>query len=255
MQNRKIVMLATASDTTNILFNGLDLEIDKVIMEQRQSAWGLLRRRLKRLGVPTVFGQVLFRLLIVPYISASSRRRQYEIKNQFHLDSGCIPPDRIIQVDSVNDIKTCELLRELNPGVVLIKGTRILSRNLLESVPAKFVNLHTGITPRYRGVYGAYWALVEHDPEQCGVTVHLVDAGIDTGQVLAQECIVPTKSDNIQTYPLLQFAVGLPLLRDCVTQLIHEQVLTRKPTQGVSKLWMHPTLWQYVWHRVKDKVK
>ena len=52
---------------------------------------------------------------------------------------------------------------------------------LLEAVPAVFLNTLAGITPSYRGVHGAYWALVQRQPDACGVTVHLVDAGIDTG--------------------------------------------------------------------------
>ena len=41
--------------------------------------------------------------------------------------------------------------------------------------------MHAGITPQYRGVHGGYWAVVNNDPEHCGVTIHFVDKGIDTG--------------------------------------------------------------------------
>ena len=65
-----------------------------------------------------------------------------------------------------------------------------------------------GITPLYRGVHGAYWALAEGRRDLCGVTVHRVDAGIDTGEVLAQVLIDPTPQDNFVTYPWLQVAEG-----------------------------------------------
>jgi methionyl-tRNA formyltransferase len=41
------------------------------------------------------------------------------------------------------------------------------------SINSKFVNIHVGITPKYRGVHGTYWALVNNDVENSGVTVHL----------------------------------------------------------------------------------
>src|SRR5206468_1975891 len=65
-------------------------------------------------------------------------------------------------------------------------------------------------------VHGAYWALAENDATHCGVTVHLVDAGIDTGGILAQSQITPTARDNFATYGMLQTAIGLRLLRDVV---------------------------------------
>ena len=56
----------------------------------------------------------------------------------------------------------------------------------LGSLGCPVVNVHAGITPRYRGVHGGYWALAERHPEWVGTTVHLVDPGIDTGAILAQ---------------------------------------------------------------------
>ncbi len=255
MPGRPLVMLATASDTTNLVYNGLGLDIDGVIIEDRQSEQELLRRRLKRLGTFTVAGQVLFRVLVVPLLTRSAHRRIDEIKHEFGLNTSPIASARITHVSSVNADETCARLQALNPAVVIVKGTRILSKRVLQSVPAKFVNMHTGITPRYRGVYGAYWALAEQKPTLCGVTIHLVDAGIDTGGVLAQQTIQPTPRDSILTYPYLQFAAGLPLLRRSVLQLMDEQVMTVPPLDTTSKLWSHPTLWEYLGNRLAHGVR
>jgi folate-dependent phosphoribosylglycinamide formyltransferase PurN len=61
------------------------------------------------------------------------------------------------------------------------------------SINSKFVNIHVGITPKYRGVHGTYWALVNNDVENSGVTVHFVDEGIDTGNIINQAIVVPSK--------------------------------------------------------------
>ena len=74
------------------------------------------------------------------------------------------------------------------------------------------INMHAGITPRYRGVHGGYWALAEQHPEWVGTTVHLVDPGIDTGGILAQATFEVTGEDTIATYPDLHLVHGLPLL-------------------------------------------
>jgi folate-dependent phosphoribosylglycinamide formyltransferase PurN len=72
-------------------------------------------------------------------------------------------------------------LKAINPDLVIVNGTRIISKKVLSSINSKFVNIHVGITPKYRGVHGTYWALVNNDVENSGVTVHFVDEGIDTG--------------------------------------------------------------------------
>ena len=139
-----------------------------------------------------------------------------------------------IRVESANSPGTIELLRELQPDVVVVAGTRILSKALLISVPATFINWHAGITPLYRGVHGGYWSLVEERADECGVTVHLVDAGIDTGGGLAQARIRPTLRDNFVTYPYLQLGAALPLLASAVRDAIGRSVVPVEPPAGTD---------------------
>ncbi len=136
----------------------------------------------------------------------------------------------------------------------MINGTRILSQRLLESTSATLINMHAGITPRYRGVHGGYWALASNDPENAGVTVHVVDPGIDTGDVLAQDRIEVTPQDNFMTYPLLQLEKGLPLLEQAV-QAALAGTLSYQSGVGPSQLYYHPTLISYLSRRFWAGIK
>ena len=78
-----------------------------------------------------------------------------------------------------------------------------------------------------------------------GVTVHLVDTGIDTGAILYQERIMPEKRDNFSTYPYLQLAAGLPLLARGGADALSGR-LAPIEIDLPSKLWSHPTLWSYL---------
>ncbi len=109
--------------------------------------------------------------------------------------------------------------------------------------------MHVGITPKYRGVHGGYWALVNNDTSNCGVTIHLVDPGIDTGSVIYQQQIAVTGKDNFVTYPLLQLSAGLPLLMTAIDDILQGR-LTVKQGTGESRLWSHPTFGQYVYNRL-----
>jgi folate-dependent phosphoribosylglycinamide formyltransferase PurN len=257
MSPATVVLLSGSDAAGSVTYNFLsrELEVAQVLREQPVPKMELVRGRLRRFGLFTVLGQILFRLLVVPFLRLTSGSRIREIMREAGLNDAPPPPQKITGVESVNSDQTISLLRQLQPKVVVLAGTRILSPQVLECVPARFVNLHAGITPLYRGVHGAYWALVEGKPEACGVTVHLVDAGIDTGGILAQATIAPTPRDNFATYLWLQLAAGLPLLATAVRDAGEGRVSLQTPPAGPSKLWTHPTLTGYLWRRLRDGVR
>jgi methionyl-tRNA formyltransferase len=180
-----------------------------------------------------------------------SRLRIQAICRQFGLEPHIPASLTVMRVSSVNAPECVEALRRLAPAVVLVNGTRVIAREVLRSVPVPFINCHTGITPKYRGVYGGYWALAEGDRENCGSTVHLIDEGIDTGGILYQARIEPAPEDNFSTYPYLQLAVGLPLLADAAEDAMAGR-LSPHDSDLPSRLRVHPTLWGYLatgWRR------
>jgi len=136
-----------------------------------------------------------------------------------------------------------------------VNGTRIISDDVLKCVNAVFINVHVGITPLYRGVHGAYWALVEGDHQACGVTVHVVDSGIDTGGIIEQALVRPTACDNFATYPVLQTVAALPLIERAVNAALTGNLRVRRAPEGKSKLWTHPTAGEYIWNRLRFGVK
>jgi methionyl-tRNA formyltransferase len=251
MIKRRIVMLAGKGDSTNILFHSLKNEYDilAVILEDAVSTKEFLKKRIKKLGIWKVAGQVLFQLSVSKILNRISSARKKEILKKYDLDVSKIPAGKVIKVDSVNNPKCISLLQKLNPEIVIVNGTRIISEKVLGSVPVKFINIHAGITPKYRNVHGAYWALVNNDLENCGVTVHEVDRGIDTGNIIYQKKIEITNRDNFSTYPLLQLAEGIIYLKRTLSDIFSNNVSFKKNNLE-SKIWHHPTLAQYLYHRI-----
>lgn len=252
-----IVLLAGTGQSTAIVYNALcrDFEVAGVIQEERPARFGMMKRRARKIGWATVAGQTLFRALIMPSLAALSRRRVAEILSTSGLSRNAIPEKLLVRVPSVNSPECLAALRRLAPKVVVVNGTRIIKAEVLNCVPAKFINTHAGITPLYRGVHGAYWALAQEDRTHCGVTVHLVDTGIDTGNILGQATIQPAAADNFATYPYLQLAAGVPLLREAVRSALAGSLQPQPAPPGQSHLWYHPTLGEYLRYRVAKGVK
>jgi folate-dependent phosphoribosylglycinamide formyltransferase PurN len=256
MTSKKIVLVATACDATNIVYHALQQEfgVDTVIIEGKESTKKFLQRRVKRLGVLTVFGQVCFQLLISKGLSFLSKKRYKDIVASHKLNPSTIPLHKIKFVSSINSQESIALLQQLNPDVVIVNGTRIIAKKVLDSVTCKFINTHAGITPMYRGVHGTYWALVNNDAANSGVTVHYVDQGIDTGNIIAQAHVAPTAQDNFSTYPTLQLATGIKLLLQAIEKHFSNSITTQSET-GESNLYYHPTIWFYLYHRIFKGIK
>ena len=252
-----IVLLAGQGEPTHSIYHGLrrDFEIARVILEDPVPRGQFLKRRLKKLGARKVAGQIFFRALVVPWLRRSSQARIRQIMAEARLDGSPIPEAAITRGPSVNSPECIAALKALQPEVVVVNGTRIISAEVLNAVPARFVNTHAGITPLYRGVHGAYWALVENDRPRCGVTVHLVDTGIDTGKILGQATIAPTAEDNFVTYGYLQLAAGLRLLKRAVEDAKANRLEFRSAPEGKSRLWSHPTFFEYLSYRRRAGVK
>jgi len=229
-----------AASTLAARFPGL-----AVIVEDPVSRLSLLRGRVKRLGLLHVTGQLGF-MIFQRIQQRAAGARIAQIANATGMNARW-PLDRApIRVRSVNALECTEHLRRLDPRVILVVGTRIIGKNVLRTFDVPFVNYHAGITPKYRGAHGGYWAKVAGDAANFGVTVHLIDAGIDTGDVLYQARLTPGAHDNYSTFPYLQLAAALPLLERAARDAIAGRLVAQK-VDLPSRLWSHPTLWGYVW--------
>jgi folate-dependent phosphoribosylglycinamide formyltransferase PurN len=216
----------------------------KIVVEQPISRSELIRRRIKHLGLLRVAGQVAF----IPFsriLAFMSRRRIAAILRQYQLEARWPDGCERIDVPSANSPDCVASLARLDPGVILLLGTRIIERATLAAIKVPIINYHAGITPKYRGIHGGYWAKAEGDLANFGVTVHLVDPGIDTGAVLYQARLTPTAQDNYATFPYLQLAAALPLMeraaRDALAGTLKPQTVDLP-----SRLWSHPTIWGYL---------
>jgi folate-dependent phosphoribosylglycinamide formyltransferase PurN len=250
--NRSILLLGGAGASTQIVYNRLAGRFGPfpAIVEEPVSRVMLLRNRVRKLGIGSTLSQLAFLTAIRPLLSLAARERLREIVAENDLNESPIPNAQLQRVSSVNAPETIAALRAISPKVVVVNGTRIIARKVLEAVPAVFINTHTGITPKYRGAHGGYWALLNNDPGRCGVTIHLVDPGIDTGAVVAQSTIAPTDRDSFATYPYLQLAAALPLLVDAVGKALNNE-LTAQIASGDSGVWYHPGAFQYLVGRIR----
>jgi methionyl-tRNA formyltransferase len=245
-RNSRIVVLTVPSPHAWIVINAIAAKFGPVtiLAEDPQSRRELIKQRMRRQGIITVAGQIGF-VLLRKLLDRFGGRRVNEIIAEHGLNPRPNPSCPLIEIESVNSQLCRDHLRRLDPKVVFVQGTRIIRRETLRCIPAPFVNYHAGLTPKYRGQAGGYWALAMGDAEHAGVTVHLVDRGVDTGGILYQAPFTATHRDNFSTYFYLQAAIARGLVRRALEDALVEKL--RPQTSALpSQQFYHPTLWFYL---------
>ncbi len=240
-------MLASDNPTSWIVYNHLVREFGlfPMLLEKPVARKSMLQNRIRKLGRSAVLSQIAFVATLRRYLAWRDKGRVAEICRQEGLETAPPLTSAVLPIESVNGEECRTFLREMRPNVVVVNGTRIIGKKTLTATRCTFINTHHGITPRYRGAHGAYWALLSNDREHCGVTVHLVDEGIDTGNIIDQKLISPTPADSFATYPYLLTAAALPVIVESVKALRRGTLATRQP-KGNSAVWYHPGLFQYL---------
>jgi methionyl-tRNA formyltransferase len=97
-------------------------------------------------------------------------------------------PELVRAVPHINHPDVLALARRLKPDVIAVFGTSLIRGELLKEGRLGIANLHGGLSPEYRGADCTFWALYNGEPEKVGCTLHWIDAGIDTGGLIAHVC-------------------------------------------------------------------
>jgi phosphoribosylglycinamide formyltransferase-1 len=91
------------------------------------------------------------------------------------------------------------LLREARVDFVVLAGfMRVIKEPLLRAFPGRILNIHPSLLPDFRGLEAWRQALEAGVPE-AGCTVHLVDAGVDTGAILGQSRVQVLPGDTAES--------------------------------------------------------
>ena len=86
----------------------------------------------------------------------------------------------------INSLEVYASVKEVHPDLCVISHfERLIKKPLLDIPPMGFINLHPSLLPYYRGMSPQHWPIINGDKE-AGITVHYVDEGVDTGNIILQ---------------------------------------------------------------------
>lgn len=107
-----------------------------------------------------------------------------------------LPDDPQATVRSLNDPRAQQKIAASPHDITIIIGCGILAKQTLELCGSPIVNVHCGFLPDYRGNHCIYFAHAAGDYGRIGATLHHVDVGIDTGDII-ENVTTPVRADDL----------------------------------------------------------
>lgn len=222
------VVLITREDLEHVyLANRLceQLDISAIIVDrgQKRSRWRRLFDLFRRYGTVGIFQRaalVAYRRLV-----GDSVERTRELTHVFGEDQ-CLAfakPAIVKYVSGINGAESLRILDDLKPDLILVYGTGIVGKKVLAQAKRLTLNMHTGLSPYYRGASCVFWPLHNQDLENLGVTVHECTAQVDAGKIFAVANVRPERSDGLHTVFARAVVVGAGLYAHVAKKVIDGQ--------------------------------
>lgn len=131
--------------------------------------------------------------------------------------------------------------------LVSMSFNQIFKDQIINLCAGGIINCHAGKLPFYRGRNVLNWALI-NDETEFGVTVHYVDRGVDTGDIVRQECYEITDEDDYSTLLSRSYEYCADVLYKSLSDLLNGQV-KRKVQEDI-----HPVGFYCSQRRVGDEI-
>lgn len=164
-----------------------------------------------------------------------------------------------IRFNDINRIQSINWIKNHRPDLVFVFGTRLIKQDIIDSIGVPFVNMHWGWSPNYRGE-GIVSALARGGSRDLGVTVHLIDSGIDSGSILYRERVLIDKQDNFYSIGVKLAKIGLQLFVRVFEEFQDKGVVSgTKQDLSSGKLYPgkymkeHPEIYIRAWKRLKKE--
>lgn len=119
-----------------------------------------------------------------------------EIAREFRVPNIYLPPGNFrTRLEPNVELELVRLLREAGVELVVLAGfMRVLKEPMLKAFPQRIINIHPSLLPKFPGIESWKQALAAGE-KITGCSVHYVDAGIDSGEIIAQRK-VPVLPDD-----------------------------------------------------------
>jgi phosphoribosylglycinamide formyltransferase 1 len=123
-----------------------------------------------------------------------------DIAREFEIPNAYFPPGKFrTRFEPAVEMELVKMLEDAGVDLVVLAGfMRVLKEPMLDAFPRRIVNIHPSLLPKFPGMESWKQAL-DAGEKVTGCTVHYVDAGIDSGEIIAQRKVPVLPNDTSET--------------------------------------------------------
>lgn len=158
-----------------------------------------------------------------------------------------------MDTENVNSEKYLSKLKKLQPDIIVSSCSQIFKKNILGLPKISCINRHSALLPAYGGLFPIFQAMI-HNEKTAGATVHKMVAGIDKGEILAQESFNIKKNDSLFFLYKKSYEVSIPATVGAVEMLTHKSHRRIKTTAKPSYFSFPTTKEWNVFFKKKKKI-
>ncbi|MEC4675673.1 MAG: formyl transferase [Nitrospirota bacterium] len=124
-----------------------------------------------------------------------------------------------IECGGINSNEFASFIRDLRPDIIAVLGSSVIKPHIISIPSMAIINIHSGLSPYYRGTWSYGWPIVNNEPEYIGVTLHHINPGIDTGDIIYQTRPLLEGRDDLNTIFLKVISEGMELAVKAIEEL------------------------------------
>jgi len=239
----------------NRLSEALDLSAIVVDLGVKRSVVGRIRRLVKKYTFRQLCSKVIRRIL---HFLTNELKKKHSSMVRVLNPERCLAftdEDKVVYLRGINRPENVSVINEYQPDIILIYGTGIIGKKIM-SIPTKTIlNMHTGISPYYRGAGCSFWPIYDEKLEYLGATVHECTPDVDGGKIYGTVQATLEEDDDLHSVFARAVLAGTDLYIRVVRQMINGEI------QGVSQDFSlgneYTSAMRTWWHEiiVKNKIK
>jgi methionyl-tRNA formyltransferase len=142
---------------------------------------------------------------------------------------------KVLEPIRLKDPQFIQILKDLSPDLIVVCAYgKIIPKEILEIPKFGCWNIHASLLPKYRGASPINWAILEGEKET-GITIMLMDEGLDTGPILLQKKIPISENDNANSLSQKLAQLGKETILSAIE--LHkkgELKIIPQPEEGIS---------------------
>ncbi len=160
-------------------FKNYNLELLVYVEKNNSNKKKLIKKKLIGLSL---LGKLFFPMDVLSLVLYKKNINKY-LKKNLELVSDFFLQEDILLTNNINSLEVYENICNFKPDLIIVRGTSIIKKPLINYDIKHFLNIHGGIVPNYRNVHGLFWSYYFKDFSNMGSSILHLTEGIDNGNI------------------------------------------------------------------------